>query len=164
MGFLQSWRSGSSLQWFLLWSAGSRVLRLSSCGTWAQLPQGLWVLPDPGVKPTSSALAGGFLTTGPPGKSNTVVLILCGFCIYLLELANSLKCIWNPKISTCVCGVGRNVSDLMCMSSAEVAISALILSKGFKFFFFTFSWFFFWRWGVISLFKMPLEHSATSAV
>ena len=74
VGFLQSWHSGSSLQWLLLWSAGSRVLRLSSCGTWAQLPQGLWVLPDPGVKPTSSALAGGFLTTGPPGKSNTVSL------------------------------------------------------------------------------------------
>ena len=25
-------------------------------------------LPDPGIKPTSSALAGGFFTTEPPGK------------------------------------------------------------------------------------------------
>ena len=31
--------------------------------------RGTWDLPSPGIKPLSSALAGGFLTTGPPGKS-----------------------------------------------------------------------------------------------
>ena len=30
---------------------------------------GTWTLPRRGVKPMSSALAGGFLATGPPGKS-----------------------------------------------------------------------------------------------
>ena len=30
---------------------------------------GMWDLPGPGLKPVSPALAGGFLTTVPPGKS-----------------------------------------------------------------------------------------------
>ena len=29
-------------------------------------------LPDPGIEPTSSALAGGFIITEPPGKANIV--------------------------------------------------------------------------------------------
>ena len=29
----------------------------------------MWDLPGPGLEPMSPALAGGFLTTGPPGKS-----------------------------------------------------------------------------------------------
>ena len=28
----------------------------------------MWHLPGPGIEPVSSALAGAFLTTGPPGK------------------------------------------------------------------------------------------------
>ena len=43
--------------------------RLSSCGARAQLFRGTWDLPGPGIEPVSSALAGGFLTTAPPGKS-----------------------------------------------------------------------------------------------
>ena len=34
----------------------------------------MWDLPGPGLEPVSPALAGGFLTTVPPGKSKTVVL------------------------------------------------------------------------------------------
>ena len=29
----------------------------------------MWALPGPGIEPVSPALAGGFLTTVPPGKS-----------------------------------------------------------------------------------------------
>ena len=43
--------------------------RLSSCGTRASLLHGMWDLPGPGLEPMSPALAGGFLTTVPPGKS-----------------------------------------------------------------------------------------------
>ena len=52
-------------------SYGSRALecRLSSCGTQALLLHGMWDLPGPGLEPMSPALAGGFLTTVPPGKS-----------------------------------------------------------------------------------------------
>ena len=34
-----------------------------------KLPRGMWDLPRPGFKPVSPPLAGGFLTTAPPGKS-----------------------------------------------------------------------------------------------
>ena len=52
-------------------SCGLRTVehRLSSCGAQAQLLCGMWDLPGSGLKPVSPALAGGFLTTAPPGKS-----------------------------------------------------------------------------------------------
>ena len=43
--------------------------RLSSCGARASLLHSMWDLPGLGLKPMSPALAGGFLTTAPPGKS-----------------------------------------------------------------------------------------------
>ena len=57
-------------------SCGSRALehRLSCCGARAQFLCGMWGLPGPGIKPVSPALAGGFLTTAPPGKS---LLCIC---------------------------------------------------------------------------------------
>ena len=45
--------------------------RLSSCGTWVLLLHGMWDLPSPGLEPVSPALAGGFLTTAPPGKPHS---------------------------------------------------------------------------------------------
>ena len=50
---------------------------LSSCGARAQLLRGMWDSPRPGIKPVSPALAGGFLTTAPPGKSQTLSLLIC---------------------------------------------------------------------------------------
>ena len=41
----------------------------SSCDAWAQLLHGVWGFPGPEIGPVSRALAGRFLTTGPPGKS-----------------------------------------------------------------------------------------------
>ena len=62
-------------------SCGSWALecRLSSYGAQAYLLHGMWDLPGPGLEPVSEpvspALAGGFLTTVPPGKS----LAVCPF-------------------------------------------------------------------------------------
>ena len=42
--------------------------RLSSCGSRAEPLRGTWDLPGPGREPVSPALAGGLLTTAPPGK------------------------------------------------------------------------------------------------
>ena len=42
--------------------------RLSNCGTQAQMLRGMWDLLGPGLEPVSPALAGGLLTTVPPGK------------------------------------------------------------------------------------------------
>ena len=50
-----------------LQSAGSVVVAHGlSCST-----AGMWDLPGPGFEPVSPALAGGFLTTAPPGKPRT---------------------------------------------------------------------------------------------
>ena len=46
-----------------------QMRRLSNCGSRAQLLRGTWDPPRPGLEPVSPALAGGFSTTAPPGKS-----------------------------------------------------------------------------------------------
>ena len=56
--------------------------RLSSCGARAQLLHGMWDLPGPWLEPVSPALAGGFLTTAPPGKSQYHNV----FCFFFLTL------------------------------------------------------------------------------
>ena len=85
--FLQLWRVGATLRcawashcgglsrcraWALVVRASVVVaLGLSSCGSRAQLLRGMWDLPRPGLEPVFPALAGGFPTTAPPGKSRT---------------------------------------------------------------------------------------------
>ena len=63
-------------------SCGSQALecRVSNCGAQAYLLRSMWDLPRQGLKPVSPELAGGFLTTAPPGKSLIVVLM----CISLM--------------------------------------------------------------------------------
>ena len=84
---------GFSLLWLpLLQSSGFtgfRFLGLSSCGSQAQLPHGIWNLPGPGIEPVSPPLAGGFLTIGSLGKS----------LIYLLrfEFFPPLRCLFLIK-------------------------------------------------------------------
>ena len=51
--------------------------RLSSCGSRAQPLRGMWDLPGLGHEPVSPALAGGFLTTAPPGKPCRRILNHC---------------------------------------------------------------------------------------
>ena len=46
-------------------------LGLNSCGLQALVSHGMWNLHGPGIEPMSPALAGGFLSTVPPGKSKT---------------------------------------------------------------------------------------------
>ena len=68
--------AGFSLWWLLLLrSTGSRCTGFSSCGMQAQLFRGMWYLPGAGLEPVSPALAGGFLTTAPPGKSQASFII-----------------------------------------------------------------------------------------
>ena len=63
--------AGFSLRWLLFVAEhGLQACRLSSCGAGAQLFYGMWDLPRPGIEPMSPALADGFLTTAPPGKSH----------------------------------------------------------------------------------------------
>ena len=53
-----------------------QTLRLSNCGSRAQLLRGMWDLPRPGLEPVSPALAGRLSTTAPPRKPAIDVLIL----------------------------------------------------------------------------------------
>ena len=57
------------------WALG---LGLSTCVLQAQLPLGIQDRPGPGIKPMSPALAGRFLTTGPPEKSQAHLFFICG--------------------------------------------------------------------------------------
>ena len=62
-------------EWLTLTELGSRSTGFSRCGTWAHFLYDTWDLLGPGIEPMSSALAGGFLTTGPPGKSFILDLV-----------------------------------------------------------------------------------------
>ena len=56
------------------WASVVAACRFSSCGSWAWLFHGMWDLPGSGLEPVSPALAGGFLTTAPPGKPSVCCL------------------------------------------------------------------------------------------
>ena len=76
--YSSSWWAGFSLQWLLLLlSMGCRCSGFSSCslqGLELLLSScGMWDLPGPGIEPASLALAGRFLTTVPPGKSQELI-------------------------------------------------------------------------------------------
>ena len=91
--------AGFSLKWFLLLQstgsrhAGSVVVAhgLSSCGSWALLLHGMWDLPRPGLEPMSPALAGGFLTTAPPGKPSFWFLIIYFWLCWVFVAACGLS-------------------------------------------------------------------------
>ena len=69
---LQSTSSRALGLWLRL--ADSRH-RFSSGGTWAELLRSMWDLPRSGTELISSALAGGFFTTEPPGKPQRGVFL-----------------------------------------------------------------------------------------
>ena len=52
-----------------------QTLRLSSCGSRAQLLRGMWDLPRPGLEPMSPALAGRLSTTAPQGKPQVIYFL-----------------------------------------------------------------------------------------
>ena len=76
-GYSPWWSVGFFLWWRpLLWSTRSRCVSSGACGPWAwpqsrawtQLLSSVWKLPGSGIEPMAPALAGGFLSTVPPGK------------------------------------------------------------------------------------------------
>ena len=58
----RAWTLGS-------WASVVVARGLSSCDAWSLVFCNIWNLPRAGIKPVSPALAGGFLSTVPPGKS-----------------------------------------------------------------------------------------------
>ena len=69
-------------------------------------------LPEPGVKPTSPALACGFFTSGPSGKASKVSS-QADFCVTLLVLAGDVG------VAADIFGdlaKGNKVTSIMCYS------------------------------------------------
>ena len=73
-GLQQLWHVGSVVVARRLQSAGSVVVAHG-----AQLFCSMWDLPRPGLEPASPALAGGFLTTAPPGKPSGTIILNAAF-------------------------------------------------------------------------------------
>ena len=69
-GYSLLWCMGFSLGWLLLGqSTVSGCTGFSSCETQAKLFRGMWNLLGPGIKPRPPVLAGRFLSSAPPRKS-----------------------------------------------------------------------------------------------
>ena len=66
-----------------LWAPESR---LRSCGARAQLLHSMWDLSRRGLESVSPALAGGFLTTAPPGKPKCDIFLRWNILQHLKEL------------------------------------------------------------------------------
>ena len=73
---------GLLMRWLLLWSTDSGAVTLNSYGARAKLLHCMWVLPRPGAKPMSPALAGRFLTTKVP-QNNFIYLFIYLFLAML---------------------------------------------------------------------------------
>ena len=82
-------RAVSRVEQELLYSCGAQasqaVASLAtalSSGTWARLLRSTWDLSRPEIHPVSPALAGRFLTAGPPGKSLGQIFHDVVYCRY----------------------------------------------------------------------------------
>ena len=69
---------------------------LSSRGTRAKLLCSMWDLRRTGMEPKSPALAGRFLTTGPPGKSCTIAFEYTMASVQFSSVAQSCPTLCDP--------------------------------------------------------------------
>ena len=92
---------GLSLSRPLIAEQRLQTLRLSSCGSRAQLLRGMWDLPRPGLEPVSPSLAGRFSTTAPPGKPPSGHLTRCYSTQYswIIDLTIISCMSWEQSIS-----------------------------------------------------------------
>ena len=80
---------------------------LSSCGARAQLLRGMWDLPRPGFEPVSPELAGGLLTTAPPGKPQSVSFYCHIYSIFIAVIINIARLISTQIINIYNCTSGK---------------------------------------------------------
>ena len=69
------------------------ALRLGIYSACAQLPLDIWRLPRQGIEPVYPALAGGFSTTGPTGKSIILIMFYHTYNFkFLIKFSLSIFC------------------------------------------------------------------------
>ena len=95
---------------------GLQARRLSSCGARTQLLRGMWDLPGPGIEPVSPALAGGFFTTAPPGKSQMLNLKAL---LYHIWLSHCFKLIIIQLCCSYFCKIFTTRSKILCIFYAK---------------------------------------------
>ena len=97
----------------------------------------MWDLPGPGHEPVSPALAGGFLTTAPPGKPQFFIFLINLF-IYLFLAVLGLHCCVRA-FSSCgergllfvaVCGLLIVVASLCCGAWALDTQASVVVAHG----------------------------------
>ena len=97
----------------------------SSYDARASLPHGMWNLPGPGIKPVFPALAGRFLTTGPPEKSSLSLYNELSYHSSVLFLRCSERWSDLPKNKQPVNGRARFRSQAHVGPELEPAIATL---------------------------------------
>ena len=97
--------------------------RLSSCGSQAQLLRGMWDLPRAGLEPVSPASAGGFSTTAPPGKPDSIFFKLTS------TRTPPLLCIQFQVWFMTVTSVSGVTVDALQLLSAFILISCVYSSR-----------------------------------
>ena len=112
-GFLQLWRAGATLHCVVVACCGARALgawasvvvarRLQSAGSVVvahrlSCSAACGIFPGPGLEPMSPALAGGFLTTAPPGKPMFSVFIR--YPVFSCGLQTLQKTMGRPSITS----------------------------------------------------------------
>ena len=98
-----------------------------------QLPRGTWDRPRPGIEPVPPALAGGFLTTGPPGKSEKLHLKKPAISCNLRSVTQHIQNTWDreAKSSQRFAAVGRlSLWFCLCKQTERFGVRLLPLRLG----------------------------------
>ena len=102
------------LRWVLVVTHG-----LSNCEAWAQLPAAWGILvPQAGIEPVSPTLEGGFLTTGPPGKT-PIKFYNTDFCSFLGRAISSC-------LRTFACAVLKTWNTFLLLYSPLLTLQAWV--------------------------------------
>ena len=90
------------------------------------MPCGMWDLPGPGTEPVSPALAGRFLTTGPPGKCIYTHLIYQLWC----QLCSEARLVTQRNREAILAGGGWEAAGAT--GPCSTPASAVTLLRGFS--------------------------------
>ena len=85
----------------------------------------MWDLPGSGIKPVSPALASGFLTTGPPGKSSTCVFLEEIHFVVVVQVLSHGQLFVTSRTAACQASLSFTVSQsLLKLMSIESVMSS----------------------------------------